>query len=181
MTPCPVDIPDLQGFLEVTDEAGYAAVKAGQNTPWPCLLPSLFDHPPEQPPVAALQVGNQREGGVDGGLSGGGGVDAGDHGIEEGVGEGLAQSAFTGVHAAIGYSAGQVLEAAVRLAGSTEHDAVRDQLGSMFFRSLLGKYRVDETGRQIGHKNFMLQWQDSERRLVAPVNVAERKLIYPFP
>ncbi len=86
-----------------------------------------------------------------------------------------------GVHAAIGYSAGQVLEAAVRLAGSTEHDAVREQLGSMFFRSLLGKYHVDETGRQIGHQNYLLQWQDSQRRLVAPANVAERKLIYTTP
>jgi hypothetical protein len=40
---------------------------------------------------------------------------------------------------------------------------------------------VDETGRQIGHRNYMLQWQDGHRRLVAPANVAERKLIYPFP
>lgn len=86
-----------------------------------------------------------------------------------------------GVHAAIGYSAGQVLEAAVRLAGTTEHKAVREQLGSMYFRSLLGKYHVDETGRQIGHRNYMLQWQDGRRRLVAPANVAERKLIYPAP
>ncbi len=86
-----------------------------------------------------------------------------------------------GVHAVIGYSAGQVLEAAVRLAGTTDHDAVREQLGSMEFSSLLGKYRVSETGRQEGKSNYLLQWQDNHRRLVAPQHLAEREMIFPLP
>jgi hypothetical protein len=49
----------------------------------------------------------------------------------------------------------------------------------MTFHSLFGQYKVDETGRQIGKRNFLLQWQDDRRRLVAPSDVAERKLIYP--
>ena len=84
-----------------------------------------------------------------------------------------------GVHGAIGYSAGQVLEAAVRLAGSTDKDAVREQLRTMQFRSLLGHYQVDATGRQSGKHNYLLQWQDDRRRLVKPRDVAERELIYP--
>jgi branched-chain amino acid transport system substrate-binding protein len=86
-----------------------------------------------------------------------------------------------GVHAVIGYSAGQVLEAAVRLAGTTHHDAVREQLRTMYFRSLMGRYKVSETGRQEGKRNYVLQWQDDDRRLIAPEQVAERKLIYPMP
>ena len=86
-----------------------------------------------------------------------------------------------GVHAAIGYSAGQVIESAVRLAGTTEHDAVREQLRTMYFRSLLGLYKADDTGRQVGKTNYLLQWQDNQRRLVAPDNLAERTLIYPLP
>jgi len=86
-----------------------------------------------------------------------------------------------GVHAAIGYSAGQVLEAAIRLAGTTDHDAVREQLRTMYFRSLLGKYNTDETGRQVGKRNYVLQWQDNHRRLVSPSDIAERELIYPMP
>ncbi len=84
-----------------------------------------------------------------------------------------------GVHAVIGYSAGQVLEAAVRLAGSTDKDAVREQLKKLEFHSLMGNYKVDETGRQIGKRMYLLQWQNDSRRLVAPPDVAERKLIYP--
>ena len=86
-----------------------------------------------------------------------------------------------GVHAALGYSAGQVLEAAVRLAGSTDRDALRSQLGELRFRSLVGHYQVDETGRQVAKRNYLLQWQDNSRRLVAPANIAERELIYPRP
>ena len=86
-----------------------------------------------------------------------------------------------GVHAAIGYSAGQVIEAAVRLAGTSDRDAVREQLRTMYFRSLLGLYNTDETGRQTGKSNYLLQWQDNQRRLVSPVNLAEREFIYPMP
>jgi hypothetical protein len=43
----------------------------------------------------------------------------------------------------------------------------------------MGSYEVDETGRQVGKRNYLLQWQDNRRRLVAPPDVAERKLIYP--
>jgi branched-chain amino acid transport system substrate-binding protein len=84
-----------------------------------------------------------------------------------------------GVHAAIGYSTGQVIEAAVRLAESTDKDAIREQLKKLEFHSLFGNYKVDETGRQIGKHNYLLQWQDDHRRLVAPPDVAERKLVYP--
>jgi hypothetical protein len=51
----------------------------------------------------------------------------------------------------------------------------------MYFRSLLGLYNTDDTGRQIGKTNYLLQWQDNQRRLVAPENLAERTLIYPLP
>lgn len=85
-----------------------------------------------------------------------------------------------GVHGAIGYSAGQVTEAAVRLAGSLDKDAVRGQLGSMLFRSLIGYYQVDASGRQTGKRNYLLQWQDNRRRLVKPDTLADTDLIYPM-
>ena len=85
------------------------------------------------------------------------------------------------MYAVIGYSAGEILEAAVRLANTTDHAAVREQLGTMYFQALIGSYNVDETGRQIGRRNMVLQWQDDKRRLVAPEQIAESVLIYPMP
>ena len=84
-------------------------------------------------------------------------------------------------YAALGYSGGQVMEAAVRLAGTTEHAAVREQLHTMVFNSLLGIFEVDKNGRQTGKNNYLLQWQGKDRRLVKPDNLAESKLIYPAP
>lgn len=85
-----------------------------------------------------------------------------------------------GPHAASGYAAGQVLEAAVRLAGSLDKDKIREQLRTLKFRSVIGHYRVDESGKQIGKPGYVMQWQQGRRRLVLPENIAERPVIYPF-
>lgn len=85
-----------------------------------------------------------------------------------------------GVYAVIGYSAGEILEAAVRLANTVDHDAVREQLSTMYFRALIGPYDVDDTGRQIGRTNLILQWQDNQRRLIAPEALSQTELIYPL-
>ena len=83
--------------------------------------------------------------------------------------------------AAYGYAAGQVLEAAVRLANSLDHEAVREQLRTMKFRSLLGNYRVDETGAQLAKRAYVMQWQDGYRLLVLPEEVRDAPIRYPFP
>jgi branched-chain amino acid transport system substrate-binding protein len=86
-----------------------------------------------------------------------------------------------GSYAVLGYSAGEILEAAVRLAGTTDHEAVREQLRTMYFRALVGAYQVDETGRQKDRRNYVLQWQNSHRVVVAPEEIAQDALIYPLP
>jgi branched-chain amino acid transport system substrate-binding protein len=82
--------------------------------------------------------------------------------------------------AAYGYAAGQVLEAAVRLADTPDHDAVRDQLREMKFRSLLGHYRVDSSGIQLAKKTYVLQWQGGYRLLVLPEDVNDTPVQFPF-
>ena len=85
-----------------------------------------------------------------------------------------------GVHAASGYAAGQVLEAAVRLADSLDRDAVREQLREMKFGSLLGRYRVDDSGKQLAKRTYVMQWQDGHRLLVLPKQLRENPIIYPL-
>jgi len=84
------------------------------------------------------------------------------------------------VYAAYGYGGGEVLEAAVRLAGSLDKDAIRDQLREMIFLSLFGRYRVDETGKQLGKTAFLMQWQNGYRLLVRPERIADAPVLYPF-
>ncbi|HFD80036.1 MAG TPA: hypothetical protein ENK05_06550 [Gammaproteobacteria bacterium] len=85
-----------------------------------------------------------------------------------------------GHHAAYGYGGGQTLEAAVRLAGSLDHDKLREQFRTMRFTSLFGHYRVDQTGKQIGKSTYVMQWQHGRRRLVLPRNLREGEIIYPL-
>lgn len=80
-----------------------------------------------------------------------------------------------------GYAAGQVIEAAVRLAGTVDHDAVRAQLGTLKFRSILGNYRVDPTGMQTAKSTYLVQCQDDHISLVYPPDIARYKLLYPYP
>jgi len=84
------------------------------------------------------------------------------------------------VYAAYGYGAGQVLEAGVRLAGSLDKDAIRMQLGQMKFRSILGGYKVDDTGKQLAKDTYVMQWQRGERRLVLPKQLRDSPIEYPF-
>lgn len=84
------------------------------------------------------------------------------------------------VYAAYGYGGGEVLEAAVRLAGSLDKDAIRDQLREMIFLSMFGRYRVDETGMQLGKTAFLMQWQKGYRLLVKPKSIADAPVLYPF-
>ena len=83
-------------------------------------------------------------------------------------------------YAAYGYGAGQIIEAAVRLAASLDKDAVRTQLRDMIFMSLLGRYRVDDTGRQVAKDAYVMQWLDGERRLVLPKDLRVRPIEFPF-
>jgi branched-chain amino acid transport system substrate-binding protein len=84
------------------------------------------------------------------------------------------------VYNAYGYGAGQVLEAAVRLAGSLDKDAIRAQLSTMKFRSILGAYHVDDTGKQLDKETYVMQWQHGERRLVLPKELRDSPIEYPF-
>ena len=83
--------------------------------------------------------------------------------------------------AAGGYAAGQVLEAAVRLAGTADRAAVRDELAVLKFRSILGNYRVDATGLQTAKSTYLVQCQDDHISLVYPPGVARWKLVFPYP
>jgi len=85
-----------------------------------------------------------------------------------------------GYHAGGGYGAGQVLEAAIKMAGSVDRDKVRAALFKLDTTTAFGRYKVDSTGMQIGKPGYAIQWIDGERQMVLPDDVATAKLVYPF-
>ena len=85
-----------------------------------------------------------------------------------------------GYHAGGGYGAGEVLEAAVKKAGSTDRDKVRAALFSLDIKTTFGRFKVDSTGRQVGKPGYTIQWIKGERELILPAEAATAKPVYPF-
>jgi len=85
-----------------------------------------------------------------------------------------------GYHAGGGYGAGYVLEAAVKKAGSTDRDKLREALFALDTVNAFGRFKVDATGKQIGKPAYAVQWLGGERHIVLPADSATAKVVYPF-
>jgi len=79
------------------------------------------------------------------------------------------------------YGACQVLVEAVRRAGSLDGAKLRDAISKMDQNTVFGRFRVDRDGVQIGHKMVMFQWQDGQRVLVWPEELAPGRARFPTP
>lgn len=85
-----------------------------------------------------------------------------------------------GYHAAGGYGAGQVLEAAVKKTGSLDRDALRKTLFALETTTIFGRYSVDKTGRQTGKPGYAIQWIGGKRQIILPSAVQTHAPVYPF-
>jgi len=85
-----------------------------------------------------------------------------------------------GIHAASGYAAGQLVEAAAKRAGSFEREALRTALSEIDALTLLGRYKVDAAGWQVGASSAIVQWINGERAVVFPREAAAQAVTYPF-
>ena len=85
-------------------------------------------------------------------------------------------------HAAAGYSACQVLEAAVTQLQSLDNRRIRDWLASAEMETILpGKFRVDVNGMIIGHEILTIQWQSGRKVVVWPAKHASGSYRLPTP
>jgi branched-chain amino acid transport system substrate-binding protein len=67
--------------------------------------------------------------------------------------------------AAAAYSAGQVIAAAIKANGA-ERRAIRDYIAASSIETVLGTFRVNETGQQTGYKYVSTQWQGGVSKVV---------------
>lgn len=82
-------------------------------------------------------------------------------------------------HAATAYAAGMILEAAVKKTASLDRKKLRDTLAAMDTMTLIGRYGVDNSGRQIRHFPLVIQWQEGRKNVVWPENLKESDPIFP--
>ncbi len=83
--------------------------------------------------------------------------------------------------AAQAFAAGVLAARCLREAETVDDAAQSAAARRLVCRTLYGRFRLDPaTGIQVGHRVLTVQWQDGNRRIVWPRNLAERPLIYPL-
>ena len=83
-------------------------------------------------------------------------------------------------HAAAGYAAMQVYEAAVKKAGSFDSEKVRDAMGSIAVNTIYGRWKANEQGLVTAPApgaGLNFQIQNGKRVIVWPATMAEAKLL----
>ncbi|MCC5940013.1 MAG: amino acid ABC transporter substrate-binding protein [Balneolaceae bacterium] len=84
-------------------------------------------------------------------------------------------------HAAGGYGSCVLFAKAIETAGTLDSDALREVLLNMETQTIFGDYAVDERGYQIANKGLFIQWQDGEKVIVWPDDVATHQPRFPTP
>lgn len=70
---------------------------------------------------------------------------------------------------------------AVEKTNSVDSDKLRAALGELDFMSFYGGWKIDETGKQIGHSMVNVQWQKGERKIIWPESAQTAKPVFPKP
>lgn len=83
-----------------------------------------------------------------------------------------------GYHAGLAYAAGQVLEKAVAEVGSFDRDKVRNALFNLDTMTIIGRFGVDQTGKQVRQHTFIIQWQHGRKELVWPKAIKTAEPIF---
>ncbi len=84
-------------------------------------------------------------------------------------------------HSAGGYAACEILEKAIKQVGSLDKEKLRETMAQMDTKTVFGGYKVDETGLQVGHGFFIIQWQEGKKEFVWPSYVVIKEVRFPTP
>ena len=91
---------------------------------------------------------------------------------------------FTGhlpsYHAGSAYAACQLFEDAIQRTDSLDNDKIRNYIAALDTVTVIGRFKVDPTGRQIGHNTFIIQWQNGKKEIVWPSKMRTAEPIIPM-
>jgi branched-chain amino acid transport system substrate-binding protein len=80
--------------------------------------------------------------------------------------------AFTDIipsyHAGSAYASCQIIENAITHNKSFDQKKIRDFISSFDTVTVIGRFKVDPSGKQIGHNPILIQWQNGVKEIVYP-------------
>lgn len=74
-------------------------------------------------------------------------------------------------HAASAYAACEILERGIRHNQSLDQERLRDFILTQDTVTVVGRFKVDHTGMQIGHSPLIIQWQNGTKEIVYPTSM----------
>ncbi|MDA0822602.1 MAG: amino acid ABC transporter substrate-binding protein [Proteobacteria bacterium] len=79
-----------------------------------------------------------------------------------------------------GYAGCLIAQRCVEMGGTLEQSVLREAANNLRCTTLYGTFRIDAaTGRQLGHRMLITQWQSGQKCIVWPENVANATALYP--
>ena len=74
-------------------------------------------------------------------------------------------------HAGSAYAACQILERAIVHTKSLDHDKIRDHIRALDTVTVIGRFKVNHEGKQVGHNPILVQWQNKKKEIVYPTKM----------
>jgi branched-chain amino acid transport system substrate-binding protein len=74
-------------------------------------------------------------------------------------------------HAGSAYASCQILERTITDLQEINHARIRDYISSLDTVTVIGRFKVDHQGRQVGHNPILVQWQDGRKEIVYPTKM----------
>jgi branched-chain amino acid transport system substrate-binding protein len=71
-------------------------------------------------------------------------------------------------HAGSAYSSCQIISQALRVVGKVDRQAIRDYISDLDTVTVIGHFKNDRQGRQVGHNPILIQWQNGRKEIVYP-------------
>ena len=72
-----------------------------------------------------------------------------------------------------GYAGGLVAQRCIEETGSLDQAALRQAASALDFTTFYGRFKLDATGRQVGHQVLLVQWQRGRKIIVWPPQLAQ--------
>ncbi len=89
---------------------------------------------------------------------------------------------FTGIqptyHAASAYAGCQILTHAIQQTGSLNQEHIAAYIRSRDTMTIIGRFKVDHHGRQVGHNPLLIQWQKGRKEIVYPTKLRTARAIF---
>ncbi|NIP31675.1 MAG: ABC transporter substrate-binding protein [Candidatus Dadabacteria bacterium] len=75
------------------------------------------------------------------------------------------------------YNMGIVIEYLISECDDTNENVLLKKAKSSSFSTFYGKFKLDKSGKQIGHEMLVIQWQNGRKKIIFPKKYANSKLI----